>query len=111
MGMTLAILAAGMGMRYGVGVKQLDTVGPGGELIIGYFIHDAVKAGFDWIPLIICPEMYDDVRSVICERLKRKLKPLGVELVYGFQRIDDMPVGRRKPWRTGQALLSCREQL
>ena len=108
---TLAVLAAGMGMRYGVGVKQLDPVGPDGELIIDYSIHDAVQAGFDRILLIIRPEMYDDVRTVIGDRLKRKLEPLGVELVYGFQRADDLPAGRRKPWGTGQALLSCREQL
>ena len=108
---TLAVLAAGMGMRYGVGVKQLDPVGPDGELIIDYSIHDAVQAGFDRILLIIRPEMYDDVRTVVGDRLERKLEPLGVELEYGFQRTDDLPAGRRKPWGTGQALLSCREQL
>lgn len=111
MGMTLAILAAGMGMRYGVGIKQLDPVGPDGELIIDYSIHDAVQVGFDRILLIIRPEIYDDVRTVIGDRLERKLEPLGVELAYGFQRTDDLPAGRRKPWGTGQALLSCRDQL
>lgn len=108
---TLVVLAAGIGARYGKGIKQLDPVGPNGELIIDYSICDAVRAGFDRIVLIIRHDIYEDFRAVIGERLERCLQPLGVELVYGFQNMDDLPAGRKKPWGTGQALLSCKSLL
>lgn len=108
---TLVVLAAGIGARYGKGIKQLDPVGPNGEIIIDYSIYDAVRSGFDRIVLIIRHDIYDDFRAAIGDRLKRHLRPLGVELVYGFQNMDDLPIGRKKPWGTGQALLSCKELL
>lgn len=108
---TLAVLAAGIGARYGKGIKQLDPVGPSGELIIDYSIYDAVRAGFDRVVLIIRHDIYDDFRAAIGERLERCLRPHGVELVYGFQDMGGLPAGRKKPWGTGQALLSCRELL
>lgn len=86
-------------------------MGPSGELIIDYSIYDAVRAGFDRVVLIIRRDIYDDFRAAIGERLERCLRPLGVELVYGFQDMDGLPAGRNKPWGTGQALLSCRELL
>lgn len=108
---TLAVLAAGIGARYGKGIKQLDPVGPNGELIIDYSIYDAVRAGFDRVVLIIRRDIYDDFRAAIGERLERNLRPLGVELVYGFQDMSGLPAERKKPWGTGQALLSCLDLL
>ena len=108
---TLVVLAAGIGARYGKGIKQLDPVGPNGELIIDYSICDAVRAGFERIVLIIRHEIYDDFQKAIGERLEKNLLSLGVELIYGFQDMDGLPAGRKKPWGTGQALLSCKELL
>lgn len=108
---TLVVLAAGIGARYGNGIKQLDPVGPNGELIIDYSICDAVRAGFDRIVLIIRHDIYDDFQKTIGERLEKNLRPLGVELFYAFQDMDGLPTGRKKPWGTGQALLSCKELL
>ncbi len=106
---TLVILAAGIGARYGKGIKQLEPVGPNGELIIDYSVHDAVQAGFGRVVFIICRSIYDDdFRAVIGDRLERCLAPLSIKLEYVFQEMDDLPAGRKKPWGTGHALLACR---
>ena len=113
----LVILAAGIGSRYGGGVKQLEPVGPNGELIIDYSIHDALKAGFDKVVFILRKDIIDDFREVIGERLEKRFRALGVEWEYVFQLREDLPEGfsvpegRTKPWGTGQALLACREVL
>lgn len=105
---TLVIMAAGMGSRYG-GLKQIDPVGPGGEIIMDYSIHDAVKAGFDKVVFIIKKEMEDIFRSTVGQRIDRVVKT-----AYVFQSIEDLPEGfsvpegRTKPWGTGHAVLSCR---
>lgn len=112
---TLVILAAGIGARYGGGVKQLAPVGPNGELIIDYSIHDAIAAGFDRIIFIIRKDIEADFREVIGERIERVCAPLGVEIGYAFQSLTDVPIpvppGRVKPWGTGQAVLSCKGML
>ncbi len=104
---TLVVLAAGVGARYGKGIKQLEPVGPNGELIIDYSVHDAVQAGFGRVAFIIRRSTYGDFRAVIGDRLERRLAPLGVRPEYVFQETDDLPAGRKKPWGTGHALLSC----
>ena len=104
---TLVVLAAGIGARYGNRIKQLESVGPNGELIIDYSVHDAVQAGFGRVVFIIRRSTYDDFRTVIGDRLERRLAPLGIKLEYVFQEIDDLPAGRKKPWGTGHALLAC----
>ena len=104
---TLVILAAGIGARYGKGIKQLEPVGPNGELIIDYSVHDAVQAGFERVVFILRRDIYDDFRSVIGDRLERCLAPLGIQPEYVFQETDSLPAGRKKPWGTGHALLSC----
>ena len=108
---TLVILAAGIGSRYGAGVKQLEHVGPNGELIIDYSIHDAIAAGFDKIVFIIRKDIEEDFREVIGDRIERICGPLGVEVCYAFQSLNDCPIpvpeGRTKPWGTGQAVLAC----
>ena len=105
---TLVVLAAGIGARYGAGIKQLEPVGPGGELIIDYSVHDAVQVGFDRIVFIIRRDIYDDFLAVIGDRLERSLAPLGIRPEYVFQEPGGLPPGRRTPWGTGHALLACR---
>lgn len=106
----LVILAAGIGARYGAGVKQLAPVGPNGELIIDYSIHDAIAAGFDKIVFIIRKDIEADFQEVIGNRIEKICAPLGVEIKYAFQSLKDVPIpvpeGRVKPWGTGQAVLA-----
>ena len=104
---TLVVLAAGIGARYGKGIKQLEPVGPNRELIIDYSVHDAVQAGFGRVFFIIRRSTYADFRTVIGDRLERRLTPLGIKPEYVFQETDDLPAGRKKPWGTGHALLAC----
>lgn len=108
---TLVILAAGIGSRYGGGVKQLEPVGPNGEIIIDYSIHDAIAAGFTKIIFIIRHDIEADFREVIGDRMEKICSPLGVEIDYAFQELKDVPVavpeGRTKPWGTGHAVLAC----
>ncbi|MCR4622205.1 MAG: nucleotidyltransferase [Clostridiales bacterium] len=109
---TLAILAAGIGSRFGGGIKQLEPVGPCGEIIIDYSIHDAIKAGFNKIVFIIRKAIYADFEEMIGGRIRRLCEKLDVETEYAFQEIEnipcDVPEGRTKPWGTGQAVLACK---
>ena len=111
----LVIMAAGIGSRFGGGIKQLEPVGPNGEIIMDYSIHDAVEAGFDKIVFIIRREIEADFREAIGNRMEQLCALKGVEIAYAFQEMDDLPEGitvpegRKKPWGTGQAVLACRE--
>lgn len=111
---TLVIMAAGIGSRFGGGIKQLEPVGPTGEIIMDYSIHDAIKAGFNKVVFIIRKDIEADFRDVIGERIEKLCERLGVEVAYAYQAMDDIPEGetvpedRKKPWGTGQAVLSCR---
>ena len=113
----LAIMAAGIGARYGGGIKQLESVGPNGELIIDYSIHDAIAAGFDKLVFIIRRDIERAFREVIGDRIERVCGAHGMEVCYAFQNLEDIPAGiafpqgRTKPWGTGQAVLACRELL
>jgi len=107
MDISLIILAAGIGSRFGGGVKQLEPVGPNGELIIDYSVHDAVRAGFNKIVFVIRRDIESDFREVIGDRTEKLFSPRGVNILYAYQNTDGMPEGRKKPWGTGQALLSC----
>ena len=110
---TLVILAAGIGSRYGGGIKQLAPVGPHGEIIIDYSIHDAIKAGFNKIIFIIRHDIEADFREVLGNRIEALCEPLGVEIHFAFQEMNDVPIpvptGRTKPWGTGHALLCCKD--
>ena len=112
---TLVIMAAGLGLRFGRGIKQLESAGPNGELIIDYSVHDAIEAGFDKIVFIIRREIEEDFRSIIGDRIERECERLGVEVCYAFQSLYDIPKGRElpkdrvKPWGTGQAVLAGKE--
>lgn len=107
---TLVIMAAGIGSRFGGGIKQLEPVGPNGEIIMDYSIYDAMEAGFDKIVFVIRKDLEEVFREVIGSRIE---KVIPVE--YAFQEIDDLPEGftvpegRTKPWGTGQAILACKE--
>ena len=106
--MTLAIMAAGLGSRFG-GLKQLEPVGPNGEFIIDYSIYDAIKAGFDKIVFIIKKENYKAFKETIGKRIENK-----ISVEYVFQTLDDIPEGfnipknRIKPLGTGHVLYSLR---
>lgn len=112
---SLVIMAAGIGSRFGGGIKQLEPVGPTGEIIMDYSIHDAIKAGFNKIVFIIRKDIEDDFREIIGERIEKLCAKLDVEVAYAFQAMDDIPSGetvpaeRKKPWGTGQAVLACRD--
>lgn len=108
MDITLVVLAAGIGSRYGAGVKQLETVGPDGEIIMDYAIHDAVAAGFNKIVFIINRNIEADFYEVIGRRMEERFRTLGVKWAYAIQELTDPPAGRTKPWGTGQAVLSCK---
>ena len=107
---SLVIMAAGIGSRFGGGIKQLAPVGPNGEIIMDYSIHDALEAGFDRVVFIIRHDLEKDFREVIGERIE-KVCPVA----YAFQEKEDLPEGftcpadRKKPWGTGHAVLSCRD--
>ena len=107
----LVILAAGIGARYGGGIKQLEPVGPMGEIIMDYSIHDAIAAGFDKIVFIIRRDIEADFRQVIGDRIEAICRRLGVEVAYAFQDFSSVPdfyhipPERTKPFGTVHALL------
>ena len=106
----LVIMAAGIGSRYGAGIKQLQKVGPTGEIIIDYSIHDALVAGFTKIIFIIRKDIEQEFKEVIGSRIEKICK-----VEYTFQDRNDLPgdfecpAERTKPWGTGQAVLACRD--
>lgn len=110
----LVIMAAGIGSRFGGGIKQLAPVGPNGEIIMDYSIHDAIAAGFNKIVFIIRKDIEKDFKEVIGDRIEATCAKLGVEVAYTFQALEDIPAGeavpegRKKPWGTGQAVLTCK---
>lgn len=101
----LVVMAAGMGSRYG-GLKQIDPIGPSGEIIIDYSIYDALKAGFEKVVFIIRREIEADFRETVGNRFKNVIK-----IEYAFQELEmlprglSVPAGRIKPWGTGHAIL------
>ena len=106
---SLVIMAAGIGSRYGSGIKQLEPLGPSGELIMDYSIYDALEAGFQKVVFVIRREMEAYFRRMVGDRTERKAK-----VAYAFQELSDLPQGftpgeRTKPWGTGQAVLACRD--
>lgn len=107
---SLVIMAAGIGSRFGGGIKQLEPVGPNGEIIMDYSIHDALEAGFDKIVFIIRKDLETDFKEIIGNRIE-KIAPVE----YAFQEMNDLPdgfsvpAGRTKPWGTGQAILAAKD--
>jgi len=108
MDLTLVVLAAGMGSRYG-GLKQLDPVGPSGEIILDYSVRDALLAGFTKVVFVIRREMLEQFRDSVGVRYEGT-----IPVEYAFQELEPLPggrvspVGRTKPWGTGHAVLSAK---
>lgn len=111
----LVIMAAGIGSRFGGGIKQLEPVGPNGEIIMDYSIYDALEAGFNKLIFIIRKDIEEDFRQIIGNRIEAVCADRGVQVSYAFQSLDavpegvTVPEGRTKPWGTGQAVLSARD--
>ena len=108
---TLVIMAAGIGSRFGGGIKQLEPVGPNGEIIMDYSIKDAMAAGFDKVVFVIRKDLEKDFKDIIGKRIEKQ-----IEVAYAYQELDDIPEDfketfkeRTKPWGTGQAILCCKD--
>ncbi|MCX7590538.1 MAG: sugar phosphate nucleotidyltransferase [Kiritimatiellae bacterium] len=108
MKLSLVVLAAGIGSRYG-GLKQMDPVGPSGEFIVDYSVYDALRAGFDRVVFVIRREIEDDFRATIGRRVERRAPVTYVrqELNSSGRLSYAAPPDRIKPWGTGHALLVC----
>ena len=109
---TLVIMAAGMGSRYGGGIKQIEPVGMNGEIIMDFSIHDAIAAGFNKIVIIIRKDIEDDFNEVVGTRFSDVCKQHNVKLCFAYQNHpannpELFPDGRKKPWGTGDAVLAC----
>ena len=106
----LVIMAAGIGSRFGGGIKQLAAVGPNGEIIMDYSIHDAIEAGFNRVVFIIRRDIEDVFKDVIGNRIA-KIIPVS----YVYQNLYDIPIefsvpeGRVKPWEQARQSLHARE--
>lgn len=106
---TLVIMAAGIGSRFGGGIKQLEPMGPNGEIIMDYSIYDAIEAGFNKVVFVIRKDLEETFKEVIGNRIEKV-----VNVEYVFQQLENtpkgisVPEGRTKPWGTGQAILSCK---
>ena len=104
----LVIMAAGMGSRFGKGIKQLAEVGPSGEIIMDYSIFAAKEAGFDKVVFIIRRDLEEAFRKAIGDRIEKY-----IPVTYVYQELENIPEGysvpdgRGKPWGTGHAVLSC----
>jgi hypothetical protein len=107
--LTLVVMAAGIGSRYG-GLKQIDPVGPCGEVVLDYSVFDALRAGFDRVVFII----REDIERPFREKIGRRIEE-AADTAYVFQSLDQVPPGfrippgRKKPWGTAQAILACKD--
>ena len=106
---TLVIMAAGIGSRFGTGIKQLTKMNDAGEIIIDYSIYDAKEAGFDRVAFVIRHDIEEEFKEVIGNRIEKE-----IPVDYVYQELSDLPEGftlpegRTKPWGTGQAILACK---
>lgn len=111
----LLIMAAGIGSRFGGGIKQLATVDDRNHIIMDYTIHDAIAAGFNKIVFVIRKDIEKDFREIIGDRIEAVCAGQNVEVCYAFQNLADVPAGeavpegRTKPWGTGQAVLCAKD--
>ena len=112
---TLLIMAAGIGSRFGGGIKQLEPVDAAGHIIMDYSIHDAVEAGFNHVVFIIRKDIEQEFKEVIGDRIASVCSAHNVTVDYAFQDLRDipgaLPEGRTKPWGTGQAVLAAKSKL
>ena len=110
---TLLIMAAGIGSRFGGGIKQLEPVDAQNHIIMDYSVHDAIEAGFNHVIFIIRKDIEEDFKNVIGNRIADICAKYDVKVDYAFQDIKDipgeLPEGRTKPWGTGQAVLAAKD--
>ena len=110
---TLLIMAAGIGSRFGTGIKQLEPVDDTDHIIMDYSIHDAIEAGFNHVVFIIRKDIEKEFKEVIGDSIASVCSAHDVTVDYVFQDIKDipgtLPEGRTKPWGTGQAILCCKD--
>lgn len=110
-GVSLVVMAAGMGSRFG-GLKQLEPVGPSGELVMDYSVFDALRAGVTRVVFVVRRELLADFRAAVGSRYEGR-----VEVRYAFQELDllppgyPVPEGRKKPWGTGHAVLAAADEV
>lgn len=113
MNTALLIMAAGIGSRFGMGIKQLEPVDDVGHIIMDYSIHDAIEAGFNHVVFIIRKDIENEFKEVIGDRIASICSAHNVTVDYAFQDINDipgiLPEGRTKPWGTGQAVLAAKK--
>jgi len=106
---TLIVMAAGMGSRFG-GLKQLEPIGPGGEVILDFSVYDAIKAGFNKVVFIIRKDIEQDFKELVGNRIEKKVKT-----EYVIQEMENIPEGfsvpdgRTKPWGTAHAVFCCKD--
>lgn len=110
---TLLIMAAGIGSRFGGGIKQLEPVDAQNHIIMDYSVHDAIEAGFNHVIFIIRKDIEEDFKNAIGNRIADICARFDVKVDYAFQDIRDipgeLPEGRTKPWGTGQAVLAAKD--
>lgn len=110
---TLLIMAAGIGSRFGGGIKQLEPVDTQNHIIMDYSVHDAIEAGFNHVIFIIRKDIEEDFKNAIGNRIADICARFDVKVDYAFQDIRDipgeLPEGRTKPWGTGQAVLAAKD--
>ena len=113
MNTTLLIMAAGIGSRFGTGIKQLEPVDDSNHIIMDYSIHDAIEAGFNHVVFIIRKDIEKEFKEVIGDRIASICSSHNVTVDYAFQDLNDIPrellAGRTKPWGTGQAVLAAKK--
>ena len=109
----IPFMAAGIGSRFGTGIKQLEPVDASNHIIMDYSIHDAIEAGFNHIVFIIRKDIEKEFKEVIGDRIATICSAHNVTVDYAFQDINDipgtLPEGQTKPWGTGQAVLAAKK--
>lgn len=103
MNTTLVVMAAGMGSRFG-GLKQMEPIGPNGEVLLDFSVYDAKKAGFNKVIFIIKEEIEKDFKEIVGKQVEKL-----IDVEYVFQDMSSLPEGRKKPWGTSHAILCCKD--
>lgn len=103
MNTTLVVMAAGMGSRFG-GLKQMEPIGPNGEVLLDFSVYDAKKAGFNKVVFIIKEEIKDDFIELVGKKVEKV-----IDVEYVMQDVSNLPEGRKKPWGTTHAILCCKD--
>lgn len=103
MNTTLIVMAAGMGSRFG-GLKQMEPIGPNGEVLLDFSVYDAKKAGFNKVVFVIKEEIEKDFKEIVGKKIEKV-----IDVEYVLQDVSNLPEGRKKPWGTTHAILCCKD--